>query len=154
MKLSTRSRYGLRAMLDIALAGESSLVMAKDIAERQHLPVAYLEQLLGQLKRGGLISSLRGARGGYALARPAENITLADIVEALEGPLDISRCHEVPFCGASPGGCARRDILEDVNQAIRKTLGEVSLANFVRKQREKELVPEETSGAGALTPRP
>ena len=154
MIFTTRSRYGLRAMLDIALAGESSLVMAKDIAERQHLPVAYLEQLLGQLKRGGLISSLRGARGGYALARPAENITLADIVEALEGPLDISRCHEVPFCGASPGGCALRDILEDVNQAIRKTLGEVSLANFVRKQREKELVPEETSGAGALTPRP
>ena len=138
MKLSTRSRYGLRAMMDIALAREGTLVMAKDIAERQQLPVAYLEQLLGQLKRGGLISSLRGSRGGYALARPAEAITLAAVVEILEGPLDISRCHEVPFCGASAQGCALRDILEDVNDAILRTLEGVTLADFVQRQRSKE----------------
>lgn len=134
-------------MLDIALAEEGTLVMAKDIAERQRLPVAYLEQLLGQLKRGGLISSLRGARGGYALARSAEAITLADVVEALEGPLDISRCHEVPFCGASAGGCALRDILDDVNRAIRQTLEGVTLADFVQRQRAKELLADEVPGA-------
>lgn len=144
MKLSTRSRYGLRAMLDIALAGEGLLVMAKDIAERQHLPVAYLEQLLGQLKRGGLVSSLRGAKGGYALARPAETITLADVVEALEGPLDIARCGEVPFCSAPSGGCALRDILEDVNGAIRQTLTLVTLADFVARQQQKSTSPQQS----------
>ena len=76
-----------------------------------------------------------------------ENREEAAVVEILEGPLDISRCHEVPFCGASAQGCALRDILEDVNDAILRTLEGVTLADFVQRQRAKELLADDASGA-------
>lgn len=91
MKLSTRGKYGLYAMIDLAQhAGEGPRAL-KSIAELG-LPEQYLEQLLGSLRRAGLVKSVRGAQGGYQLSRPAEDITLRHIIEAMEGPLNLSEC--------------------------------------------------------------
>jgi Rrf2 family protein len=84
MKLSTRSTYGIRALVELALAEGQGPLSASSIAQRQDLSVAYLEQLLHKLKKGGLVRSIRGPRGGYALARPAAEITMADAVRLLE----------------------------------------------------------------------
>ena len=85
MKLSTRSTYGMRALVELALASGRGPLSAALIAKRQELSVAYLEQLLHRLKRQGLVTSIRGPRGGYVLARPPEQLTMADVVRALDG---------------------------------------------------------------------
>ena len=87
MKLSTKGEYGLLALVDLALQGQDEPVQAADIAHRQQIPKQYLDQLLMILKRSGLVSSLRGRRGGYRLSRPARLITLLEAITALEGPL-------------------------------------------------------------------
>lgn len=87
MRLSTKGEYGLLALVDLALQGQDSPVQAAEIALRQQIPKQYLDQLLMILKRSGLVSSLRGRRGGYRLARPAGSITLLEAITALEGPL-------------------------------------------------------------------
>ena len=85
MKLSTRSTYGMRALVELALTSSRGPLSAAMIAKRQDLSVAYLEQLLHRLKRQGLVTSIRGPRGGYILARPPHHITMADVVGVLDG---------------------------------------------------------------------
>jgi Rrf2 family protein len=92
MKLSTKSTYGLRAMLAIALNGDGGATSITDIAEKEAISVSYLEQLLNRLRRNGLVSSVRGARGGYRLRRPPSKITVADIVKTLEGNIYPVHC--------------------------------------------------------------
>lgn len=87
VKLSNKSRYGVRAMFDIAFHNEGRSAQIKDIAERQAIPPRFLEQIFQDLKRAGLVASRRGPRGGYQLARPAIDIRLGDVVRALEGPI-------------------------------------------------------------------
>ena len=85
MKLSTKSTYGLRAMLNVAVNDSAEAVSSADIAKREGISIAYLEQLLNKLRRNGLIESIRGPKGGYVLSRSASEITVADIVRTLEG---------------------------------------------------------------------
>ena len=102
MKLSTRSRYGLRAMLVLGMHDSDEPLMTKQIAEEQNLPVTYLEQLMLTLRKAGLVNATRGAKGGYVLSRDPNSISLAEIVEALEGPLDIADCADIPNCCMTP----------------------------------------------------
>ena len=95
MKISTRTEYGMRILLDLAQHDGEGPVSLAGVAKRQKLPHAYLEQLIGQLRRAGLVSATRGQAGGYQLARPAAEITMVDAVRALEGPL-----LEMPCAGA------------------------------------------------------
>ena len=139
MKLSTKSRYSLRAMLHLALNQTDGVVMAREIAERQNLPETYLEQLMLALRKAGLVSAIRGARGGYMLARRPEDITLAQIVVALEGTLSIADCCDVPNCCIDPVSCALKDIFDDVNSALYGAFDCVTLAELARRQRTKEL---------------
>lgn len=88
MKISTKGEYGLLAVVDLALQAEEAAVQAYQIAERQRIPKQYLDQLMLTLKKAGLVASLRGRQGGYKLARPANAITLLDVVIALEGPAE------------------------------------------------------------------
>ncbi|MBM7582490.1 Rrf2 family protein [Caldicoprobacter guelmensis] len=92
MTISTKGRYGVKAMLDLALNWSGTNVPVKSIAERQNIPGKYLEQVLSVLKRAGLVKSIRGPNGGYALARPPHQITLGDILRALEGDLAPVKC--------------------------------------------------------------
>src|SRR5688572_25785265 len=91
MRLSTKTRYGVRAIFDIAYHGQDSpqsAAQARDIAVREHIPVRYLEQIFQDLKRAGLVDSKRGPRGGYYLKRPPTEISLSEVVRALQGPIE------------------------------------------------------------------
>lgn len=88
MRLTTKTRYGVRAVFDIAFHNSGGPTQAKDIARREEIPLRYLEQIFQELKRAGLVDSKRGPRGGYYLRRPPEAIRLGDIVRALQGPID------------------------------------------------------------------
>jgi len=105
MKLSTKSTYGLRAMLAIAMNGRDHATSIADIARKEAISVCYLEQLLNKLRRKGLVESLRGARGGYVLARDVSRITVGDIVKTLEG--NIYPVHCVSAQKISGGACKR-----------------------------------------------
>ena len=108
MKLSTRGRYGIHAMYDLARNAEYGPQSIKAIAEREGIPEAYLEQLIAPLKRAGLVISTRGAQGGYTLARAPEEITVGDVLRALEGGLNLVDClDEEDACGKSCA-CASR----------------------------------------------
>ena len=139
MKLSTKSRYGLRAMLFLALTRREGVVMTREIAEGQNLPETYLEQLMLSMRKAGLVSSVRGAKGGYMLAKRPEDITLAHIVVALEGSLNIADCADVPNCCTMPDSCALKDVFAEVNDALYSALDDISLADLVRRQQKKEL---------------
>ena len=104
MKLSTRSTYGMRALVELALASGHGPVSAAVVAKRQHLSVAYLEQLLHRLKRQGLINSSRGPKGGYQLARRPSEITMAEIVRVLEGANGMPNGHRGNGASASANG--------------------------------------------------
>lgn len=89
MKLSSKGRYGVRAVFDIAFHNDGKATQIKDIAERQAIPARFLEQIFQDLKRSGIVTSKRGPRGGYQLAREPAELTLGDVVRALEGPIDL-----------------------------------------------------------------
>ena len=92
MKLSTKGRYGLRALIDLALYSENETVSIASISARQNISESYLEQLIAKLRKAGLVTSVRGAGGGYKLALPASEISVGDILRALEGSLDAVNC--------------------------------------------------------------
>lgn len=94
MKLSTRAKYGLKALIDLGLYSEKEAVSLQSIAGRQNISVSYLEQLMALLKKAGLVKSVRGAAGGYFLGRPAEEISVGDILRVLEGGLRLQHVRE------------------------------------------------------------
>jgi Rrf2 family protein len=138
VKLSTRATYGVRAMLGIALAPSGRPMMVKDIADQQELPPAHLEQLMAQLKKANLIASTRGAHGGYTLTRPASEITLFEVVVALEGSLDMTDCPSGGLgCCGHPESCAVQEVWAACSAALRSVLEEITLANLAERQRMK-----------------
>ena len=138
MKLSTRSKYGLRAMLVLALSERDGPLMTGKIAEREALPAAYLEQLMMALRKAGLVIATRGQHGGYELAGEPGDISLARIIEALEGPLEIADCADVSSCCRDPRQCALKDIFDDANRALYGVFDNVSLAELAERQRAKQ----------------
>ncbi|TAH68151.1 MAG: Rrf2 family transcriptional regulator [Anaerolineaceae bacterium] len=95
MKLTTKGRYGLRAVVDLAVNADDEAVALSQIAERQGISMNYLEQLIAKLKKSGIVNGIRGAQGGYVLAMPAEEISVGDILRALEGDLSPVDCYEL-----------------------------------------------------------
>ena len=98
MKLSTKGRYGLRALIDLALYSEKEAASIASISARQQISESYLEQLIAKLRKAGLVKSVRGAGGGYMLAKPASEISVGDILRALEGNLDAVNCPGLEMC--------------------------------------------------------
>lgn len=141
MKLSTRSTYGMRAMLELALAYGQGPVMVREIAERQRLPATYLEQLMVLLRKAGLVSATRGAHGGYALSRPPMEMTIAEIVEVLEGPLDLVECPSGAGCCGQPQACALCDLWDDAARTLLDFFGSTTLAALAERQRAKSASP-------------
>ncbi|MDD2960412.1 MAG: Rrf2 family transcriptional regulator [Lachnospiraceae bacterium] len=141
MKLSTKGRYGLRAMVDLALYSEKETVSLSSIAARQDISEAYLEQLMAKLKKAGLIISSRGAQGGYQLARPADTISVGDILRALEGDLDAVKCPGLSAEGCQTGDlCVTKYVWKKINESITDTVDEILLGTLVKeskKAREK-----------------
>ena len=143
MKLSTRARYGMRAILDLAINGDSGLVLLKDIAARQEISKRYLEHIMTLLRNGGLVVAERGARGGYRLARSPEDIRLDEIVEALEGTITPVSCVGDPSVCEKADECIAREIWGEVACAMRDTLKAKTLEDLKLKW-ESARPPEET----------
>lgn len=137
MKLSTKCRYGTRAMLDIALNSENGPVHLKDLAERQNLSVKYLEQIVPGLKIAGLIHGHRGAAGGYTLAKDTSTIKLLEIIEALEGCLITVDCTADPKICARSCECAVHDVWAEAQEAMNMVLESITLADLVKQQKMK-----------------
>jgi Rrf2 family transcriptional regulator, iron-sulfur cluster assembly transcription factor len=131
MKISTRGDYAARALLSLALHGSDRPTSVKEIAERTGLPQPYLEQILLAVKGAGLVVSKRGVGGGYVLARPAEDITLADILAAVDGPL-ITLLGEHDHC---EGHCVLQEVWVGVSEETRRVLEGFTLADLVARTR-------------------
>jgi len=135
VKLSTRGRYGLRAVLDIAINQGDGPITLHSISERQGISVGYLEQLMVPLKKEGLIRSVRGAQGGYLLAREPEKITVGDIIRALEGPIAPVACVSEDFpeeCDRAEG-CVTRLVWAKVRDSIAEVLDSLTLADLIEE---------------------
>lgn len=134
MKLSSKGRYGVRALFDIAFYNDGRATQVKEIAQRQQIPVRFLEQIFQDLKRAGLVASKRGPRGGYQLAMPASQISLADVIRALEGAVAVFQPVEEPGKVPEPDvtGAVFRDLAADVE----KCFAEVSINDVCQRGRE------------------
>lgn len=132
MKISTKGRYGLRALIDLAIHGKSGVpVYLSDIARRQEISDKYLEQIATQLQRAGLVRTIRGRKGGYILNKPENQIKLSEIVTILEGPVSLVDCVKEPgTCGKS-GSCATRDIWCELSDKIEEVLAAYTLEDIV-----------------------
>ncbi len=133
MKLSTRTRYGMRAIIELAQHEDKRPLQLKTIAERQDISVKYLEQLMSLLRSGGFVRSVRGSRGGYVLGRPADQIKLSEIFRCLEGAVTTAECTEDESYCARSADCAARDVWKRVETAIQDVLGSIRLSDLVGK---------------------
>lgn len=137
MKISTKGRYGLRALIDLAKYSEIEPVSINSIATRQGISERYLEQLMTLLKKAGLIKSIRGAGGGYVLARDLEEISVGDVLRALEGSLEPVECAAFKLddsCEAA-GGCVTKYVWQRINESINQTVNEMKIKELVDESR-------------------
>ena len=137
MRLSTRGRYATRAMLDLALNFGQGPMQVRNIAGRQRVSGRYLEQLFIPLRKSGLITGLRGARGGFTLTRPPAEIRLSEIILAVEGFTSLVRCVDDPSICAQSNVCVTRNIWQEVGKAATARLESTTLQDLVEQRREK-----------------
>lgn len=132
MRLTTRGRYAVTALLDLALQPPEKTITLAEIASRQSISVAYLEQLFAKLKRKTLVASVRGANGGYYLARPADQITILEIIEAVNETVDATRCDHQGNC-QNGAMCLTHDLWQDLSRYISDYLAKITLSDLVDK---------------------
>jgi len=136
VKFSARVSYGLRAASFLAERYGRGPVLSKDISEAENLPAAYLEQIMASLRRADLVSGTRGARGGYVLTRRPEEITITDLITAIDGPIQLSECPGGASCCATPDGCAVREVFADGEAALRAVYDGRLLTDLVARRAE------------------
>ncbi|MBM3939741.1 MAG: Rrf2 family transcriptional regulator [SAR202 cluster bacterium] len=141
MRIPMKVDYGVRALVDLALNGEQAPVRTAEIATRQSIPEAYLDQVLTTLNKFGYIRSRRGPQGGHVLARSAADIRLSDVVETLEGRTSPLDCMDDPTECALAGSCAQRGIWRDVEEAMHVVLRTTTIADLASKQRRMAAQP-------------
>jgi len=139
MRISTRTRYGMRAMLELAIAYGAGPLQIKVIADRQKISNKYLEQLVGIIKTAGLLRSLRGPHGGYVLTKPPQDIKLSEIFRALEGPVLTVECVENEQACDRYADCITRRLWIEVNDAILNVLTGKTLADLVEMAEKEKL---------------
>jgi len=130
MKLSTKGRYGVKAMVDLAINYGEQPISIKSISERQSISEYYLEQLFSSLRRAKLIKSVRGAQGGYILNRAPEEITIYDVINVLEGPIEVSDCLEDGACN-NIDCCATRLLWKKIKNSIDSVTSSITLQDIV-----------------------
>ena len=138
MRISTRARYGTRLMLELALHYDDGPVFLKDIAKAEEISEKYLSQIIIPLKAAGLVNSIRGARGGYILAKLPMEINLKDVVETLEGRLDLLDCVRNPSNCNRVSGCTTRDVWNLLGKTIAQKLQAITLGDLARRHKKKE----------------
>jgi Rrf2 family transcriptional regulator, iron-sulfur cluster assembly transcription factor len=136
VKLSTKGRYAVMALVDLASQSDGRPVALADIAERQEISLSYLEQLFAKLRRGGLVRSVRGPGGGYLLARSAEETRISDAILAVDEPIRATRCKtgSAMGCRANKSRCLTHDLWEELGNQIHIFLSSVSLADVCSRR--------------------
>jgi Rrf2 family protein len=137
MKLTTLSRYGVRALFDIAYCGQGNLVRASQVSARQQISLNYIGQIFLKLKRAGLISSHRGRSGGYTLAYPPKDITLLMIVRAVEGPIQLVDCIEgVSGCEMTVK-CVTQDVWKEAGEILEGFFGKTTIQDLIDRAKKR-----------------
>jgi len=142
MRLTTKGRFAVTAMIDLALRQGNGPVSLAGISERQSISLSYLEQLFGKLRRHEIVESIRGPGGGYSLARRADKVTVADIIIAVDEPIDATQCGGKEHChgadSASGTRCMTHELWATLNEKMVDYLDSVSLQDLVDQQKQKE----------------
>ena len=140
MMVSTKGRYALRVMLDLAMQKQEEYVSLNDIAQRQKISESYLEQLVRPLRKAGFIESVRGAGGGYVLAKPADSISVGDVLRVLEGGLEAVTCSVNEGLGGCDAAdfCVTRFVWQRINEGITNAVDSISLGELVQQSRQLE----------------
>jgi len=137
MKLSTRTRYGIRAILELAESYRQGPLQLKIIAQYQDISVKYLEQIISMLRSAGFVRSIRGAKGGYILAKAPNQIKLSDVFDCLEGPVTTVECIENEDYCARAADCIARQLWKQVNDAIKNVLQSITLQDLLDRAKDK-----------------
>lgn len=137
MKLSTRSRYGIKALLDLASHWGEGAILLKDIARRQQIPLPYLEHLISPLIAAGMVKSTRGTRGGVSLLKSPQGIKLSEAVQLLEGSIALTECINNPKACPRSDLCVTRDIWDEMKKAMNSVLESITLQELVERQKTK-----------------
>lgn len=140
MRLTTKGRFAVTAMIDLAMREHAGPVTLAGISERQNISLSYLEQLFGKLRRHKIVSSVRGPGGGYRLARDVAQVSVADIINAVDEPLDATQCGGKGNCGHDDQECMTHQLWTSLNVKMLEFLSGVSLAELVRQQRDRGVV--------------
>ena len=138
MKISTKIRYGTRAILELASHYGEGPIELKEIAKKENISIKYLEQVINPLRANGLVKAIRGSKGGYSLAKPPSEICLCEVIEILEGPLSLIECLSDSKACQKVSSCVTREIWKEVSDAISKIFYSVTLEDMVNRKREKE----------------
>ena len=136
MKISTKGRYGLRALVDIAISSREEPVSLSEIALRQNISISYLEQLIAKLKKAGIVNSSRGAKGGYSIAKSPDEISVGDILRVLEGNLDPVSCAEITGEGETCSGselCVTKYVWKRISDSINNTVDSLMLSELIKE---------------------
>lgn len=158
MRLTTKGRFAVTAMIDLALRQDKGPVTLAGISQRQDISLSYLEQLFGKLRRHAIVESVRGPGGGYNLARRPEDVTVADIIIAVDEPLDATQCGGKGHCHNAPKDspshhCMTHDLWSTLNAKMVEYLDSVSLKDLVDQQKQRIAVAEQTNVV-VMQPRP
>lgn len=144
MRLTTKGRYAVTAMLDLALHATEKPVPLADISARQGISLSYLEQLFARLRKQGLVDSARGPGGGYKLSRVAGQIAVADVINAIDEKVNVTRCEGMGDCqNGEP--CLTHELWDDLSQQINKFLAEISLGQLVERRYTREVAARQDS---------
>ncbi len=138
MKLSTKGRYATRAMLDLALHYGEGYILLKDVARRQQISDRYLEHIIIPIKMAGLVRSVRGAKGGFELAKPPHEILVSEIILVSEGSFALVECVDNAAVCSRADLCVTRDVWSEMEKAMRGVLESTSLQDLIDRQRQKE----------------
>ena len=136
MRLTTKGRFAVTAMIDLAMRDGQGPVTLAGISDRQKISLSYLEQLFGKLRRSGLVESMRGPGGGYSLARKSNDVSVADIIVAVDEPIDATRCGGKEDC-LDDHRCMTHDLWAQLNERVFDFLGSVTLHDLVEQQKTK-----------------
>jgi Rrf2 family iron-sulfur cluster assembly transcriptional regulator len=138
MRLTTKGRYAVTAMLDLALHDDEGPITLADISLRQGISLSYLEQLFSRLRKHGLVASARGPGGGYRLSRSVDDLSLAQIINAVDEPVDATRCGGTQNC-QDDQRCLTHDLWDDLSQEIYRFLDRTTLGLLVQRRRVREV---------------
>lgn len=133
MRLTTKGRYAVTALLDLAYQGDDAIVPLSEISERQSISISYLEQLFSKMRKQGLVNSVRGAGGGYRLAREMQHISVLDIIDAVDETINATRCKGEGNC-QNGQMCLTHNLWLDVSEHIKGYLGTIKLSSLIKRE--------------------